>query len=116
MYKKYENLLFDIRKYNSTEPKIKLIDDEKFYKFKEPDSVLRARYKFLKIRSLIRPGQYAKYLKFEKDTKLTVLRVYPKNDRFIFFLHYVLKFGRRKIHKITGISERYIRNLISEIN
>lgn len=116
MHKKYENLLFDIREYNSKEPKIKLIAEEKFYKFKEKDSILRARYKFLKIRSLIRPGQYVKYLKFEKDTKFSELHLYPKNDRFVFFLHYVLRFGRRKIHKTTGLSERYIRNLLSEIN
>lgn len=116
MAKNLQNLLFDLKEYNSAEPIIKLIKEEKFYKFKPPKSILNARYKFLKIRSLLSAGEYTKYLKYEKKAKLSVLNSYPKNDRFILFLHFVLGFGRRRIHNKTRISERYIRTLLKELN
>lgn len=106
--------LFDIQK--SLKPLIYgFITDERFYRFKKTNAFKNAQYKTLKIRSLLKPGIYTKYLKFENKAKINILRIYNKNDRFLIFLHYSLKFGRRKMHKITGISERYIREFLNEL-
>ena len=110
---KKEYLLIEIVK--SSKPLIGLVKEEKFYHFKAKSSELKARYKIIKIRSLLTRAEYEKYLKFEKKAKINLFRFYKKNDRFIIFLHYVLKYGRRIIHRKTGISERYIREFIKSL-
>ena len=113
MTRKRQDLLFDINEYKSKAPKIKLIADEKFYKF------FRRKYVERKIsvnyKSKLRATDYNSYLKFEKKAKITALGRYTKIERFIIFLHFQLGYGRRKIHKLIGISERRIYTLLYEI-
>ncbi len=58
---------------------------------------------------------YVSYIAVEREYRRTILRNLRKNERVVVYLSYRMGWSRRKIRKMTGISERYVIKSLERI-
>jgi len=73
------------------------------------------KYKYKAATAIFTEEQFRDYSEIERESAYTFLNQFIKNERLIIFCHFKLKWGRKKIRRLTGLSERLIRKTIYKV-
>lgn len=88
----------------------------KYIPKKRRRSKLPCKYKYVNAEVVFdNVTDYQDYIQMEQESSYSYLKRFLKNERLVIFLYYKRGWGRRRIRRRTGLSERFTRNILKMV-